>query len=351
MPQPFGNILVGRFAMRLAAVPAGALNVDVVYITISGQGYPTFTLVDTPLRLKVTVGTGTPQYGPTLSLNTWYVIDFKVDSSGATTTFDWQVDAVAQTQATKVQTSTAISWCTFGGGYLPAGDTVDLFLDDIVLSLTAADYPFGAGLVLGFSPNADGTHDFTAGDFKYDDSSSILVAATDVNTYIDEKPVSGTTDYITQAVANTAGYVEFGFADTLIRTNPQGVEVVASLNIPLAGTAVISCKLNDSETIAAIWTSLNISETALAIYGKHFATAPASASAWTRADLNSLRMRYGYASDVIPAPNLHGVIIEVCFANSTQVVKALGTVWVEGTDFHYIDASNQERLVTGSTTA
>ena len=92
----------------------------------------------------------------------------------------------------------------------------------------------------------------------------------------------------------------------------------------------------------------NYPASSLAYSDSVFATAP-SGGAWTQAKLNSARIRFGY-SPLSGLPNLQGVILEVAFAGTVQTIKGAGYLWVETTDLHYIDASNQERVITGATT-
>ena len=116
------------------------------------------------------------------------------------------------------------------------------------------------------------------------------------------------------------------------------------------GTNLISAKINDGGTLAAVFTDFNVSSTALYSLRAAFATAPSSSAALTPEKIDALKVRYGYAGDVSPPCRLHAVVMEVAWSGPTAP-KGAGFIWVEGTDFHYIDASNQERLVTGSTTA
>ena len=174
----------------------------------------------------------------------------------------------------------------------------------------------------------------------------------DVYSYIDEKPITGTADFISQAVANSVGYIEVGFENSLVVSKLEGVEVVGTLNSAGAGTInAVSAKLNDVGSITAIWTGVDVDWGAATVawFSKQFSTPP-SGGAWDRTKLNSLRVRYGYATDIAPVPNLQGLMLEVAFAGSAVIVPGAGYLWVETTDLHYIDASNQERVITGATT-
>src|SRR3990167_1296437 len=237
--------LIGRFYFRFNTFPTQAGSRLIAYLA-NVSGDMGFYFNTATSKIEAFIYTGTVQAGPTLALNTWYRLDFDFNSSGATATIDWQVDGVAQTQATNVQAASDMIHFDIE---LNATNGV-IFYDDIILSATAADYPFGAGKVIGYSPDADGIHSFNAGDFLDTAGSAIAAAATTVYTYIDELPLSGTTDWVAQNVVNTAGYIEIGFADTYEiaaqAATVEGLEIVVMAGATTeTGTNLISAKIND----------------------------------------------------------------------------------------------------------
>jgi hypothetical protein len=101
--------------------------------------------------LEARVEAGTPQAGSgvTISTGVWYRFDVKYDTSGATWTFDWQVDGVVQTQATEGGHSTSTGFKRLDMVvFNSAAVTTNYNVDDVAGSLTSGDYPIGPGRVL-----------------------------------------------------------------------------------------------------------------------------------------------------------------------------------------------------------
>lgn len=131
--------------------------VDRFYFRIPTGGYPTGTActlwlartaIPTTFRIRVDVtthnlqaqiGSGTVQTFGVPSLDTWYYVDVRVNSTNGT--IDWQVNGVAQTQATGTTGST-FSSIRLGCENATTGMTIHY--DDIAQSQTSGDYPIGA---------------------------------------------------------------------------------------------------------------------------------------------------------------------------------------------------------------
>ena len=268
--------------------------------------------IDNSNVLGVYVGSGVAQTYGTIPTNQWVMIEWNIDTSGATATMDWRVNGVAQTQATYAQAAADITELEMGIG---SDVTATMYVDDIIMSTSASDYPFGAGSVLPMLAASDGTHSFNVGDFKYNNSSNVAVAATNVYTYIDTVLGTDTSDFISQNVSNASGYVEVGFAAAPSNNYINGVMLVSSHHSAGTNSNTCSLKANDNGTIASIYTNQDVSGTGAAInYLDGVLNAKPSGGAWTTSALNSLKARWGYSNDVVSIPYLDGLMLEVDFS-------------------------------------
>ena len=326
--------LVATFALYFPSLPTGYVY---LWQFTDSQGSIAIYWDYTTSKLATQIGTGTARSSSmTLNAATWYVIDIDANTSGATATASWRVNGVAQTQATNVQASASMTALTLGLHSITNSFSANF--DDIVLSYTAGDYPIGSASddgysvkVLGFSPNVDGVHDFTADDFKYNAAGgSILVTAIDVYTYVDERPIDNGGDFINNAVsrASNTKYVQVGFEDTTETGNALGLEVVSSQHAASASANNAAMNLNDNNTISAVYALTDISQTSLIFHSKQFATAPSTSSAWTQERINALLLRWGYSTDANPDAYLDGVILEIAY----PVIVVQGDITITLTD-------------------
>jgi hypothetical protein len=91
------------------------------------------------LRVQVVGGTASVD-SAALNLNQWYEIDFLFDTSGGTTSISWQIDRVAQTGATRVQTAADTTSIRLGN---TGTNTYQCNFDSFKLTDLSADYPLG----------------------------------------------------------------------------------------------------------------------------------------------------------------------------------------------------------------
>ena len=260
--------------------------------------------------LQAIVGAGTLQTGPTVSTAQWYRFDFDFNSSGATATLDWQVDGTSYTQATQAQASVNITSFNVG---IQTSTTAEMFFDDIILSFTGDDYPFGDGKVLGFSPNASGTHSFTAGDFQNEASDNIALPNGDVHTRLDERPMD-ITDWIKQVVIRGTGYIRVQFEDTSETSDARGVAVISTQHSADTQVNDAQLDLDDGGTLSTVYNG-DISQTS-AIYTQSVFATPPSGGTWSQSKINALAVLWGYSGDVTPNPYLDAVMLEVEWAPS-----------------------------------
>lgn len=303
-------VLVSRFYIKFHALPtevATTLNLFSVIGFVNGglrwnPGSGGF--------VEAFIGTATAgSFVPTL--DRWYRIDIRT-TLNTTSTTEWQVDGVAQTTATVASTASTCSAMMVGD----TGATVrtDHSIDHIAVSATSADYPIGPGACYGLYPNVDGAHLTGTAGFQKHSVTAISDATTDAYTELANPLNTGSyppAAYINQQNNATTRYVEFQFADLpsgLASVN--GVAGVATLSAASTTACAASLKVHDGATDDAWLTDVDTSEAGFDIAYKCYAKSPASALAWTVADVNALRARWGFASDANPDPWLCGLMLE-----------------------------------------
>jgi hypothetical protein len=149
------NKWVVKVAVRFATLPS--IDLPIMFLPNTGNGVM-FKQSDSKIYAGA-IPSGTVLFGATgaaVTTGVWYVIDLKVDESANPHLVDVQVDTTAcaqYSQAVAANADTALRITANG-----LSGTWDLFVDDLVVSHTLADYPFGDGYVNHFVPISDGTH-------------------------------------------------------------------------------------------------------------------------------------------------------------------------------------------------
>lgn len=272
--------------------------------------------------------TGATAVGPPVVLNRWYLIDIKVNATANPWTSAWQVDGVPYGSISPANAAGTFTGHLFGNDISSTFNAI--YYDDIVISNTEADYPFGNGYVLATRPNRDGSHSFTANDFKYNNTTGFSQTATDVYTYLDDL-LDNTTDFIAQAVIRTTGYVEVGFAplpQILINGcdfTVNGIEVVASFHASAGQAENFGMRLEDQGTEVILF-SMDLASASLTNYRKHYAKSFATNNPWTPAQVSGIMARFGYSSDASPQPFVDAIVIEADLKPTLQIVSALDLI-------------------------
>ena len=331
--------IVGRVAIRFASLPAA--NTVITQLT-DANGNLMIRYINSGTKLQAQVGAGTVRDGPVIVANTWYVIEFSANTTAATATLDWRVDGVAQTQATNAQATLNMTAFVIG---IFTSTSADMYADDIMISLTGADYPLGDGKVVPLIPNISGAHSFTVGDFRTDLSVNIAVADTTVaHGLVDEVPfTTNPGDYIKQIVIRGTGYVRIGFTDTTETIDARAVEVVSAQRASSTAAMNATMNLDDGGTLSAVYPSSDISQTTLIYDTSQFATPP-SGGTWTAAKINALAVRWGYAGDITPNPYLNNVMLEVEY----PIISIYGNAYQESAGSPY-EGTTKWSVCDGST--
>lgn len=136
---PTGNRQVTQsFYIRLAAFPDGTGNLASF---VNASGNHVFRLPTGNSQFEVIVAAGTPVVGgPTVALDTWYLIDLFADSSTGTASIACKVDGGTEFSASRVQAAADITVARIGQ---TNANTVTMYYDDWGVSVTNGDYPIG----------------------------------------------------------------------------------------------------------------------------------------------------------------------------------------------------------------
>ncbi len=254
----------------------------------------------------------------------WLLLDLLVDSSADPWTVDAQVDHNSLTQFTLAAAAGNLVFPTVGRLYPGAAATVDIFFDDVLISLTKTDYPIGEGYINHFVPTSDGSHNVAgAADFKRGAAGvDITNSTTDSYLLVDDIPMDDTTpdanDYINAiAPANATDYTEnrFGPASGVgtPSAGPRAAEVITANHQFGTGNGVSATKLNDNGSEDSVMSLSGAGVTTIRYYRKHYATM-VGGGAWTLARFNNLRVRFGYSSDANPDQYFDCAMIEAEFS-------------------------------------
>jgi hypothetical protein len=302
-----GRTCVVRFYIYIPTLPVS----DRIMFSITTVGHKIQILYDvTQVSFSIGIDGATTQLGTvTVAAGQWYCIDVKAVTSANPWLIDWQIDSVAQTQLSYAHAAEDMSVLDYG---LRTVGALLVWYDDIVHSVTAADYPIGPGGTYGLRPNADGVHNNAPN--VLENSAGTDIDGTPAWPLLDDDPwATGISNYVRQAANGAANYCEILFADLLdAMYNIIGVDSL--LQYASAGTAANTggCIVFDGATITTLWgvagALADYSETS-AFY-KH-AIVACSAASWTKALVDGLKSRFGYSDDADPDPYWLAIMLEV----------------------------------------
>lgn len=311
---------IGRFYIQFASLPSADASISAFGLAdITG---PNVRFKQSDGKIYAAVGSTLGASGVSVTTGQWYQIDYDYNvNTGGTDACDVKVDGTTCGQATATGTSTADSADAIG---VIANVTCDLFIDSVVWSSTAADYPIGAGYVNHFIPTSDGTHNVAgANDFERSATGTdITNATTTAFQLIDDVPLKTgvVSEYINLiAPPNATDYVEvvYGPAPGISTPTvaPRAVEAVCAYASASAGTNNLRLALNDNGTTNDIFNTNGAVGTTANYTRKHYATAP-TGGAWTLSgagNFNNIRIRC-FTSDAAPDPWFASAMIEAEFA-------------------------------------
>lgn len=305
--------IVGRFYFRFATMPGTAC--AIVQVT----GGPSIRISATD-QIRPAVGGTVGASSAVLVVNTWYRLDFDFSINVAgNDTATCAVDGLNVGNAADVGLSAGVTALSVG---LLNTVTADLYLDDLIISTTAADYPLGSGHVVGYVPNADGTHTATTttivrGTLAAPTGGGNVATSTDTNAWVNGRPLLGGASDNTRLVNHQTNgstlYAEVDFEPSVEANPPDAVEVITADRQAGTGTGDFQVKLNDNGTEDVV---VNRGVVAGAIsdryVNKQYATM-VGGGAWTSVRFNALKARFGYSSDANPDQYWRGIMLEADF--------------------------------------
>lgn len=321
-----GNDTVFRGYVYFETLPTSDMNLFYVDASAVGYGFKFFV---TDNSVRTFAGNSNGASGTVVTTGQWYLLDCYVSSGpGTTQTTQAKIDGVTIATATRSPFSgAATSSMGFRGGIFDVGTA---YLDDVMMSLTAGDYPLGAGYINHFVPIADGTHNVAgANDFERGTTGTdIINSTTTAYQLIDDVPMDDTTpdtdDFINMiAPPNATDYTEhiFGPAPGIATpvAAPRAVEVAVAYHQAGTGNGNMELLLNDNGTTNAIVTLSGVAGTTTIRYStKQYATGPAGA--WViggggNGDFTDLRIRFrsGAVVDANPDQYFDCAMIEAEF--------------------------------------
>jgi hypothetical protein len=314
------NKAVARFYVYFSALPSA--NCQIAAFNSSVGNYPSVTFKSSDSKIYASVAATLGATGVSVTTGVWYRIDISADTSTGTRTSNVQVDGTACGQASTTETASVMVTARFGGN--SSSDTTanhTHFIDDIVISLTAADYPLGAGVVVGLYPSADGTHNYNAtGDFNYENTTNVATGATDTWSHINSVLDTTIGNFLGVPAAANTEYLEWQFQDTPSDVSTiLGVEVVMASHSATTVANKQTLRLNDNGTLNDVCTDLDQSQTTITYHTKHYATAPSTSAAWSKTLVDGLRARWNSSYGTVdesPVPFIDGLCLEAAYVQS-----------------------------------
>lgn len=344
---------VVRFYVRFTTLPG--TNFRIMLMQTANNGV-VFNPSDSTLRMYHSSASTQSSDGVVITTGVWYRVDYSYDGSGGTSVQNMKVDGVSLTQFSG-GASGSTTQINFGDSAV--SHTTDMFIDDVIISHTLADFPLGAGYVDHFIPTADGAHNIAGtADFRRTlTATDILNSTTDAFELVNDVPLESgaSVDWINMlAPPNATDYVEciFGPAPGVSTptVGPRAVEVIAGIHQAATGTGNMEIRLNDNGTMGTVYSATTVAGvTSVAYKRAHFADPPSAASVWhanndgSDGDFRDLRVRFGSpaALDVNPDQFFDCIMIEAEFA---EVVSVFPAAYDRTTEQPYL----QKRLITGA---
>jgi hypothetical protein len=262
----------------------------------------------------------------------WHFIEFHLDTNTTTHTLHWQVDGVAQTNATNAGTAGA-QHVRSAFGSTAAAHNGTFLLDDWVAGVTVADYPISQFLsneelwVQGLTPTgSDGTNldvGFPSNPIVTDSGSGSALhlrlddwatGAVDTTTYITY--TSGTTN----GAASNYSELTLGDLDAAT-TQAWAAQGEAACFNGSAGTNSLTVRVTDSGgTTLGDVVAGSTNTTGMAYYRT---TLTEPGAGWLA---DAPLVRVGFSSDTNPLPRCTAVVVEVATAIGTTQTVTVGLI-------------------------
>jgi len=302
---PGMKVMITRMAIYLDTLPSGGAPVH-EFKTGSGSQYALLNVASSgKLSADFYSGGGIGSVnGPTIGIGTWHVVEMRFDiTDPANWMIDWRGDGIPQTSTSWNATLTDnIVQEDFGYSATVTGTS---HFDDIASSNTATDYPIGDGQGIGLRPNSAGI-DSGPGNFQNDDLTGASGASF---ARLSESPFVDALTFVQQVTVSAPSYLEFGMADTPLTSNANGIYGLVGYHSSsgTANAAATQVVRADNTALTLLSGNMAAGGTALQWGGAPLA---ASALGWTPSEVNALRSRVGFATNVGSFPAWDGLLLE-----------------------------------------
>lgn len=330
--QPTQSINVFRFYIYFTTLP----NVD--WTLTQNGGVATgvvlyFKAADSSIYSKIS--TNSSSSGIPVTTGKWYCVDVMIRSYQDPWTIDFKIDGIAAPQLS-FSTANGSMVAVSSLGQSSGNTTADVFFDDYILSNTEADYPIGPGFILPHTPQSDGTHSISSGDFKRGTTATnITTLTTDAYTLIDDVPLpsGATTDDSVAEVVNTGGGAEYvevnfgvvsGFRGSML---PRAVELVAVAHAASGNPCDIHVKLLDNGTVSTSVIDFSSPGTAFVYKTQQYPALFGGSGPWSKSRVDAIKARIGYGADCNPDAYVDAVMLEVEYAQASLIPPQSTPAW------------------------
>ena len=269
--------------------------------------------------------------GVAVNAGEWYRIDLRIVTAATQTTDCFVTPHATGVPTACTQFTLATSATTQGGFFIgdaTTSDTHEFFIDNLVISQNAADWPLGmreGAKVVGLYPNGDGSHGggWAAGVFQKGAGTNANNSDTDIwQSLANPLSTSIGTNFVRDitGTANTT-YTEHTLADLPANADRVNAVVCASTTHSASATANnFTLRMADSSggTNAVDVENADLSETTIFALNELLLT-DTDASAWTVPKVNDTRLRFT-STDSNPDVYLDGAMLECAY---TEVVPMI----------------------------
>jgi hypothetical protein len=328
---------------------SGATADIIRFRTVAGSGFDGSLIVDNGF-LKVEIGGSRGGTPTAVTTGVWYLVECAIDVSGSVGEMSFSVNGVDKGSSTHTQTATTVNAVLIGAQTAGATATdCDVAIDDLITGTNLADYPVGAGQVAALFPNADGTHSFnTAGDFIYNAAgANVATDATDTWSFVNHT-LATIGNFLNAAAAGNAEYLEWQFQDLPAGVaSINGLEVVSGHHAASTTANLQSGRLVDGGTVSDAWLDRDFSQTGIVYNTKHYAVAPSTGLAWTKAKVDALKFRWASSwttADVSPDAYIDGILYEVDFVPSGSATRFYFTQGIAAAIAPAVDAGWERQI-------
>lgn len=307
------NVFVMRFYLRIETAPAGSALLAEAACTTSTFN-PRIYIDPSTTKIQIRAGGATviASSVQNYTLNQWMCVDLSFNVSANPWVLKAQMDGQEFSGNSAQAADTFINTRV---GAASSAARVEYY-DDIIFSVTAADYPIGPGGTEILLPTSDGTHN--AGTNIMENQAGTDIGVVTAYDLIDDIPMTTATTYIRQAAIGTGNYAEILFGniqrpDSAIIAARGLLAYTSETTTSNRGACIIS---KDSfSTSTTIWgdpaTTSDYSDGSTA---NLFYKGAILGNVINTNTVNALAARMGYSGDATPDPYWVNLAVEVAYA-------------------------------------